>query len=91
MVEAVSADAYLAVCDAVPKLDFFPRQGEIRAPTLVLAGGADPNLATLDPKGLARAIPGAVLRIFEGVGHFLNLEVPDAFNRALLEFFESGR
>ena len=90
LLESASSDAYLAVCAAVPRLDFFERQREIRAPTLVLAGAADPNLAALDPKALASSIPGAKLQIFEGAGHFPNLEVPEAFNRALRRFFESG-
>jgi 3-oxoadipate enol-lactonase len=91
MLQTASPDAYLAVCAAVPQLDFFQRQHAIRVPALVLAGAADPHLATLDPEALARAIPGATLRILAGAGHFPNLEVPDAFDRAVLEFLASGR
>lgn len=91
MLEVASADAYLAVCAAVPQLDFFPRQGEIRAPALVLAGADDPNLAALDPEALARAIPGAALHIFPGAGHFPNIEVTEDFNRVLRDFFRHSR
>lgn len=86
MVQASRPDGYLAVCAAVPELDFFARQGEIRAPTLVLAGAADPKLRSLAPEALAHAIPGASLHLFRGAGHLPNLDAPDEFNRVLLEF-----
>ena len=88
MVLATPADGYVAVCEAVPQLDFFARQGEIRAPTLVLAGADDPNFAALAPEALARAIPGAALHVFPDAGHFPNLDVPDAFHRKLREFLQ---
>ena len=89
MIAAAPADGYLAVCAAVPELDFFARQGEIRAPTLVLAGAADPKLRSLAPEALARAIPGALLHLFSGAGHLPNLDAPDKFNRVLLEVLRS--
>lgn len=89
MLRAASPDAYLAICTAVPALNFFPRQGDIGVPTLVAVGALDPNLSALDPESLAGAIPGARLKIFPNTGHFPNLEAPEEFNRALLEFFQS--
>lgn len=86
MVQATSAEAYLAVCEAVARLDFFHRQPEIRARTLVLAGAEDPNLPTLAPQALASAISGAELTVFPGAGHFPNLDVFEAFNQRLLDF-----
>jgi pimeloyl-ACP methyl ester carboxylesterase len=37
-------------------------------------------------KILARHIPGAKQVIFSDTGHAINVEKPDEFNRALLEF-----
>ena len=86
MMARTSTEGYLQVCSAVPKLDFFARQGTIRAPTLVLAGAADPKLAGVAPETLARAIPCAELQLFPGAGHFPNLDAPAAFNEALIRF-----
>jgi pimeloyl-ACP methyl ester carboxylesterase len=45
--------------------------GDVRAPTLVIHGSADPIVHADGGEALARAIPGAELRIFEGMGHDL--------------------
>lgn len=59
---------------------------KISVPTLVMAGEEDtvypPELA----REMARRIPGAKLVMFEGTGHLANLEQPEQFNRALLDF-----
>ena len=59
---------------------------KIRVPTLVIAGEEDtvypPELA----REMARRIPGAQLVMFEGTGHLPNLEQPERFNKALLDF-----
>ena len=88
MVQASSPEGYLAICDAVPRLDFFARQGAIRCPALVLAGADDPKLDAIATEALARAIPGAALMRIPG-GHFPNLDDPEVFNRVLLEFLSA--
>lgn len=49
-----------------------PRYGEIRIPTLVISGEADP-IVRVDTQAvpLARAIPGARLVLLPGIGHML--------------------
>lgn len=57
----------------------------LRLPTLVLVGEED--APALEPsRFLARTIPNATLRVLPGTGHTLQLEEPEAFNRAVLEF-----
>jgi 3-oxoadipate enol-lactonase len=59
---------------------------KIRVPTLVMAGEEDtvypPELA----REMARRIPGAELVMFERTGHLANLEQPERFNQAVLDF-----
>lgn len=59
---------------------------QIRVPTLVIAGDEDtvypPELA----REMAKRIPGAELVMFERTGHLANLEQPDRFNKAVLDF-----
>jgi len=60
----------------------------IRVPTLVLAGADDtPFLAATDY--MAAKIPGARKVVIPAAGHASNLDQPEAFNRAVLEFLES--
>ena len=49
-----------------------PRYGEIRVPTLVMSGAADPIVRSeAQAEPLARAIPGAHLVLLPGIGHML--------------------
>jgi pimeloyl-ACP methyl ester carboxylesterase len=62
-------------------------------PTLVMAGDED-ELCLDASLLLKRSIPGAGLVVFPRSGHAINLEEPEAFNRAVAEFFaavEAGR
>jgi pimeloyl-ACP methyl ester carboxylesterase len=62
------------------------RLGEVRAPTLILAGDRDvPGVAELADQ-LAREIPGAQKVILAGVAHLINLERPAEFNHLVQEF-----
>jgi 3-oxoadipate enol-lactonase len=60
---------------------------QIRVPTLVIAGEEDtvypPELA----REMARRIPGAELLMLERTGHLANLEQPERFNQAVMDFF----
>jgi Alpha/beta hydrolase family len=38
----------------------------------------------------AAAVPGAQLAVIEGCGHLPNLEKPEAFNRAVIEFLDKN-
>jgi pimeloyl-ACP methyl ester carboxylesterase len=59
---------------------------KIELPTLIVTGDEDDPC--LEPALLMkRNIPAAGLLVIPWSGHTINLEEPDAFNRALLEFF----
>jgi len=68
--------------------DARPGLAAVGVPTLVLVGGED----TLTPPGAAEAlaagIRGAKLVVLPGAGHLSNLETPDAFTAAALEFLD---
>ncbi len=58
----------------------------IRAPALAIVGSEDALTPPAEAEAMRAAIPGARLAVIEGAGHASNLERPDEFNRALLEF-----
>ncbi len=64
------------------ELNASTRTHELRVPTLVLTGGLD----NTDVHRAADLFPQAMRRTLPGAGHMLNLEQPDAFNRAVLDF-----
>lgn len=60
---------------------------QVRAPTLVVMGSADPDFS--DPAGEGKFIAGAVngeLVLLEGAGHYAQAEVPDVTADAILGF-----
>lgn len=60
------------------------RLGEVRAPTLVVVGDADPARARAEE--VAAGIPGARLAVVAGAGHAPHLERPDRFHALVLDF-----
>jgi pimeloyl-ACP methyl ester carboxylesterase len=62
------------------------RMPHIKAPTLVIWGRDDPVNALEMGEATARAIPGARLIVYDGVGHGAAQEVADQFNRDVTEF-----
>ena len=65
-----------------------PHLGQITCPVLIICGNED---RTTPPGGhvrMNRAIPQSKLVILPGVGHFPNVETPDAYNDAILEFLK---
>ena len=66
--------------------DTLDRLKTIRAPTLVTVGSFDAATPPVYARQVAEEIPGAELVVFEGGGHLHNMENPDQFNAATLEF-----
>jgi pimeloyl-ACP methyl ester carboxylesterase len=61
---------------------------KIRAPTLVIAGEEDTVYPPEIAREMARRIPRAELLMFEQTGHLANLEQPERFNQAVLDFLK---
>jgi len=86
-------DGYAGCCAAVAGMDLRPFLGDIKAPTLVVAGAED-LAAPADPhaRTIVAGIGGAGLEIVAGAAHLANVEQPAAVTRLLLDHFgESGR
>ena len=57
-------------------------------PTLIVWGDNDPIIPCSHGVEAHEAMPGSHLVIFDGVGHFPHVEVPDEFVEALLHFLD---
>ena len=64
---------------------------EITVPTLVIVGDQDIATPPSDAHVIADGIRGSKMVAIPGAGHLANLEQPEAFNLALVEFLESVR
>ena len=57
-----------------------------QGPLWIAVGETDPYLPLEEAREIVAAAPNGRLEIFEGAGHFTNLEQPDRFNRLLRAF-----
>jgi pimeloyl-ACP methyl ester carboxylesterase len=58
----------------------------INVPTLILVGSEDAVTPPADAEAMGAKIEGSRLVVVEGAGHLSNVERPEEFNRALVEF-----
>lgn len=79
----------VAIYRAIKAWSVKERLGQIRAPSLYIAGEHDPALATT--QAASRLVPGARFHQVAGAGHACCLEAPDEFDRAVLDFLRSQR
>jgi pimeloyl-ACP methyl ester carboxylesterase len=77
---------YLAGVRAVTRFDARRRLGEIRCPTLIVAGGRDTTVPRASADLLRRRIPDARLVVVPGSGHATPYDRPALFNQLVLEF-----
>ncbi len=68
--------------------DSRPTLGDIDVPVLIIHGEADQIVPLAEAEAMMEAIPDAELVVLEDAGHLPNLEQPDDFNEAVIEFLE---
>lgn len=78
--------SYVRAARALGAFSVRDRLGEISTPTLVLVGALDRVTPPALSEEIANRVTGARLVRIAGAGHISNLERPDEFNHALLEF-----
>lgn len=89
MLENCDIKGYVQACATLRDTDFSGQLHSISLPTLCIAGSADGAIPSADMETLAAAIPGARLKVLEGVGHIPCVEVPEIFADAVLDFVHS--
>ena len=61
----------------------------INVPALIVVGRQDPIRPVADAEFMHRGLPGSRLEIIEDAAHMTNLEQPEIFNRALINFLKT--
>jgi pimeloyl-ACP methyl ester carboxylesterase len=61
----------------------------IKVPTLIIAGREDGVRTPADGEFIERGIKGSQLLVIHDAGHLMNMEQPDVFNDAMLDFLRT--
>jgi 3-oxoadipate enol-lactonase len=85
---ATSRSTYLAALRGLATFDARRRLGELRCPTLVVAGDRDRTVSLATTRRLQRAIPGAELVVVEDSGHATPCDQAERFNALVLSFVD---
>ena len=88
MLRSTPAEGYAGCCEVLRDTDVRDRLGEIRAPTLVIAGAEDPAATVEQAEEIRDSIPGARLTVVENAAHLANIEQPEAVTREILNHLE---
>jgi len=90
MVESTSVAGVIGALAAMRnRPDSTPTLAEIDVPVLVVHGEEDQIIPVAEAEAMADAIPDAELVIIPSAGHLPNLEQPEAYNDAVIDFLES--
>jgi 3-oxoadipate enol-lactonase len=84
MLEATPSEGYAGYCEAIAAWDFRRNLGEVRVPTLVIAGSDDPSTPPEHGRLIAEGVPDARLEIVEDAAHLVNVAQPAEFSRLVL-------
>jgi 3-oxoadipate enol-lactonase len=82
--ESVDREGYAGCCEAIGAMDQLDTIGAITAPTLVLAGAADPATPPDHARAIHERIVGSTLVVLDDAAHLANVDQPAAFTDAVL-------
>jgi 3-oxoadipate enol-lactonase len=89
IMEGTSVEGLIGALQAMrDRPDSTPTLGKIAVPTLIIHGEADQLIPVAEAEAMYRAIDEAEMVIVENAGHLPNLEQPDIFNDAIIDFLE---
>jgi 3-oxoadipate enol-lactonase len=88
-IRATPVEGFAGCCEAIARVDLLERLPDIRCPVLVMVGEEDHGTPPEMARAIHAALPGSTLRIIPSASHLSNIEQPELFNRARLEFLEA--
>lgn len=85
MLRATPPEGYAGCCEAIAALDLGPDLARVTAPTLLLAGSADPSAPPAIAVEMARSLPDGRVAVIDGAAHLANVDRPSAVTDAILD------
>ena len=89
-IEQTSPEGYAGCCEAIAAMDLRADLAAITAPTLVIAGAADPATPPEHGADIAGRISGARLAVVPDAAHLAAVSAPDVVTSALLEHLDAA-
>lgn len=86
----VSESSYRSNMECLVTFDLRKELGNIRVPTLLIAGEQDTNAPPSVMEKMSSFIPNSRYHCLRDAGHLINLEQPLAFNAVLKDFLQSA-
>ena len=87
MFTATKPEGYVACVEAIRDMDFRASNPKVTTPTMVIVGKQDPATPPSAGEAIASQIKGAKIVALDAA-HISNIEQPDAFAKAVLEFLQ---
>jgi|EP01035_Chromulina_nebulosa_P021981 3-oxoadipate enol-lactonase len=84
-IAGIDPEGYAACCEALAASDLRAALDRIATPTLLLAGALDPVTTVADAEAMRSGIAGSTIAVVQA-SHLSNLEAPQAFSQAVLDF-----
>jgi len=79
---------YIGCSEAIRNVNYLDQLFRIYTPTLIIVGEEDPGTPVAASEAMHERIPNSSLVILPSAAHLSNVEQPEAFNNALIEFLQ---
>jgi 3-oxoadipate enol-lactonase len=90
MLEQTDPEGYAGCCEAIAEMDLLADLQAIIAPTLVIAGGADPATPPEHGAAIAERIAGARLHVVADAAHLAAISSPQEVTGELIAHFRQA-
>lgn len=90
-IRATPVPGFAGCCHAISKVDLLERLPEIRCPVYVIVGEHDHGTPPEMARQIHENLPGSELLVIPSAAHLSNVEQPEIFNRALVDFLRRHR
>jgi pimeloyl-ACP methyl ester carboxylesterase len=89
MIESSQAEGIAqALSGMAERLDSTDLLSQIKCPTLIIVGNEDKLTPPSEAEKMSQAISGSTLEVIVNAGHLPNIEQPEIFSRAILNFLK---
>ncbi len=86
MVRTTAVEGFVGCANALQTVDYRAAIGGIKTPTLFISGAQDPAATPDYIRSMTARMPGTDHVVVDPAGHISNLENPDQFNPAMVDF-----
>jgi len=89
MILSTPVPGFIGCSEAIRRLDFLDRLGDIRLPALIIVGEQDPGTPVANSEAIHSRIMDSRLEIIPSAAHLCNVEQAEAFNQKLIGFLQT--